>query len=453
MDLKLTIAGILIGVAAAAAGCVLAQRGSLLMGCVMVLIVACCFSGVFMRVNVGWFTLSIDRVVFVWLIGASVLQRWLGRTDPKPIDHADVALAVLLIVLALSTFTADWRNAGLGVARPVGRLFAGYLLPTTLYWIARQSALTERRVLAAFAVLVGFGVYLSVTGLLEVTQQWWLVFPRYIADSSLGLGFGCARGPMLQPVSFGIYVAVSMLIVWLWRSRLPPAGRWSAGTVLPLFGVALFLTYTRSVWLGTGLGFFTVFAVTLPRRWRAPVLSAIVATSLFVTIVKWDTLLSFPRGTESAAGTRQSAMYRLSFAYVSWRMFVDRPWLGVHFGHFPEAKFPYLADKSTSLDLEGIRPLAHHNLFLSLLTEAGMVGLSAFLALLAYWTTSAWRAWSDPRAPDWVRRSAALFLGTLALYVGLWMFHELSFAPIDHGLLFVLAGIMRGTGMRTGQVS
>ena len=161
-----------------------------------------------------------------------------------------------------------------------------------------------------------------------------------------------------------------------------------------------------------------------------------------------DHLLSFQRGRETAEGTRASAYSRLSFAYVSWRMFLDRPWFGVHFGHFSAAKLPYLADRSTALDLEVIRNLGSHNVILGLLAETGVIGLGAFLTVLVCWARAAWGLWHDPRAPGWARLSGALFLGALGVYTGCWPFWELTLAPIDHGLLFLLAGITVGLRRR-----
>jgi hypothetical protein len=39
----------------------------------------------------------------------------------------------------------------------------------------------------------------------------------------------------------------------------------------------------------------------------------------------------------------------------------------------------------------------------------------------------------------------------LAIYLVQWAFHELSYAPGDHGLLFLLAGIAVGLGARGGR--
>jgi len=91
-----------------------------------------------------------------------------------------------------------------------------------------------------------------------------------------------------------------------------------------------------------------------------------------------------------------------------------------------------------------VRHLGSHNIFLGLLTETGLPGLALFLVLLSLWVRTAWRTWRDPRAPDHARSAAALLLAALAVYGSVWMFHELSYDPIDHGLLFLLAGINVG---------
>jgi len=426
-----------------------AVRRSLALGCAALLVAGCCLGTHFLTFKVLSWRLTLDRLAFFALVGAYVMQRALGRTKRQPSSGPDWALAALLAVLALSMFTADWRTPGPGDAKPWWHLYAGYVVPAAVYWIARQSALDEGIVKAVLGTLLVFGTYLAITGVLEGTGQSWLVVPRYAADPKQGLAFGCARGPMLHPVSFGLYAGVAMLTAWLCASRLHSSARWLAYAAVPLFLPSLFFTYTRAVWLGAWLGVFVVLALTLPRRWRGVVLASMVVGTVCVLTTQWDHLLSFQRGRESAEGTRHSAYTRLSFTYVSWRMFLDRPWFGLHFGYFSAGKLPYLADRSTSLDLEAIRDLCSHNIFLSLLTETGIVGLVLFLTLLLCWARNAWQLWRNPRAPDWARMPGALLLGALGVYAGCWLFHDLTFAPIDHGLLFLLAGIAVGLRRRS----
>jgi O-antigen ligase len=126
-------------------------------------------------------------------------------------------------------------------------------------------------------------------------------------------------------------------------------------------------------------------------------------------------------------------------------MFEDSPVWGAGFGQFPLAKMPYLSDR-VDLPLYEIMPLVHHNTFLDLLAETGIVGLGLFVAVLLCWARDAWSLARHPAAPPWVRRQAALFLGVLGLYVCQLAFHEASYSTIDNCLPFFLAGITAGYG-------
>src|SRR5262249_40592804 len=106
---------------------------------------------------------------------------------------------------------------------------------------------------------------------------------------------------------------------------------------------------------------------------------------------------------------------------------------------FPLDKLPYLSDRSTSLRLEALRPYVHHNSYLSLLTDTGLVGLGLFLTMFFLMGREAWRT-CHAEVPDWRKHQAALFLGGLRVYALQLMFHELSYTPIDNSLIFFLAG-------------
>jgi O-antigen ligase len=168
-----------------------------------------------------------------------------------------------------------------------------------------------------------------------------------------------------------------------------------------------------------------------------------VGAALIVALTKSDALLGFER-EGSSEYTRSSAESRASFAYVSWKMFLDRPIFGFGFGQFPEAKWPYIDDRTTNLNLEIIRPLSHHNTYLSLLVELGLVGLTLYLLLLASWVRAAWRLYRGQRGPLWVRAHGALTLCALATYAVQMMFHEVSYTSIDNSIIFLLGGITVG---------
>jgi O-antigen ligase len=418
-------------------------RGSLLHGCLAFLVVGLCFGHELTNFDLGPVPLTLDRLVLGGLIFAYVVQRRLRITDPKPIGRLDVVLFLFAGLLIVSTFTSDWRVDLPGKTSPIWRLVAGYLMPITVYWIARQSRLDKHAVLVVYGCLTALGVYLALTALAEATQQWWLVFPRHMRDPDVGIHFGRARGPTLQSNNLGLYLGVCLFCAWTWRSYL---GRFAQLVLIlfyPCFLGAIWCTYTRCVWLGVALGGLVVFGLSLRGKWRPLALgSALVAGSLFAA-VQWDQIVGLEReGGASAA--RSSVRTRASFAYVSWKMFWDRPLFGFGLGQYPEAVKPYLSDRTTSLELEAIRGVSHHNTFLSLLTETGLLGVGLFLLVLAGWTRSAWRMWHSSTAPDWVRRHGLLMLGVLGVYLAGALFFDLSISPHSHWLVFFLAGTTAG---------
>jgi O-antigen ligase len=420
-------------------GLIFVLRGSLIGWCLAYLVTVVCFGYDFAHFTVGPVPLTIDRIVLLLVIVTYAVQRRLGRTNPKPITRIDLVLAAFLGLLVLSVSWGD-RSAGSEKSDLVMRLVGGYLIPGVVYWIARQAQATRRDISAVYAVLVGLGVYLAVTGVLEMTGQWWGVFPRYIADPKLGLHFGRARGPMLHAVSYGLFLAVCLLAAWLWQWRFGRVGRLLLVALVPLMLPGIYFSYTRSVWMGMALGLFLVLAVTLHGAWRKLALSAMISAGVLLAATRMESLVRFDREL-SAKYTGKSVELRGHLAYVSWKMFLDRPLLGVGFDRFPTAKLPYLSDRSTELNLEAARRYVHHNTFLSLLTETGLVGLGLFLALLGGWGWKACRLARDVRAPNWARATGALALGALGVYVCQALFHELSYLSMDNTLLFLLAGV------------
>jgi O-antigen ligase len=438
------VALILIALLVAAVwGNVYLLRGSLIAGALCAMIAAACLGHPFFHYDAGGLPLTIDRVVVAVVVAAYLVQRVLGRTDPKPLGWADAALLALIAMLVVSGSCVGWAGSRQEPYVTFWRLVNGYLTPFALYWVVRQAPLGRSQVALVQGVLVGLGVYLGVTGILEVTGQWWAVFPKHIADPEVGLHFGRARGPMVHAVSFGLYVGICALATWVYRWRFGGVGRSVLMLLLPLMLTGLVCSFTRSVWIGMAVATLIVLCLTLSglRRWW--LLGSVAAAGLLLATTQMEALMSFQR-EDSATDSRRSVSMRGSFAYVSWRMFLDRPLLGVGFGQFREAKLPYLDDRRTDLDLESIRDYIHHNTFLSLLTETGLLGLTLYLALLALWARDAWVLTRSPLSPDWARGQGILFLGVLGIYVSQAMFHELTYSPIDNSLVFLLAGLTVG---------
>jgi O-antigen ligase len=419
------------------------RDGALWFGGLLFLVVGFCFGHSFLHFRLASAPMTIDRLVMGGLLLVYVLQRFLRRCDPKPLTWADLTMFAFAGLLVVSTFTHECHvvNA-VHNASPVWRLVAGFLMPIGLFWIARQSRFDCRGLGVVYGFLTLFGVYIAATAIAEGAQQWWLVFPKYIADPKLGIHFGRARGAPLQSQSLGLYLDVLLLCAWAWRPYLGRLGRPLLALLVPAFLAAIALTYTRSVWIGLVLGGMVVLWFSLQKSWRPLLVLALLSMGLVATVYR-EQLVSLNREGGGEA-SRSSAACRGAFAYVSWKMFLDRPLLGVGFGQFRPAATDYLADRDVDLNLNDIRWDPNHNTFLTLLTETGLIGMGLFLTVLAGWTIMAWRLWRSEDAPEWARRQGLLLLGVLGAYLAPAVFFDMTYSPEDHWLVFFVAGVTAG---------
>jgi O-antigen ligase len=119
-------------------------------------------------------------------------------------------------------------------------------------------------------------------------------------------------------------------------------------------------------------------------------------------------------------------------------MFCDHPVLGVGFGRFYDAKLPYLSDRRQQIELESIRGLHHHNTLLSILTETGLVGIAAFMAVLIAWVRAAW-VLATRAEQQWYRAHGVLMVAILVNYLSSALFHDLTLLPSQELLVFLMA--------------
>jgi O-antigen ligase len=104
----------------------------------------------------------------------------------------------------------------------------------------------------------------------------------------------------------------------------------------------------------------------------------------------------------------------------------------------------YLRDPNVDMPLERLKPFVQHNVFLSLLTETGFVGISLYLLLLGTWSYRAWQLWRMTSLPLAVRQFGLILLAFIANWIVNGMFHDTSLMVNANLLLFMLAGATQG---------
>lgn len=176
--------------------------------------------------------------------------------------------------------------------------------------------------------------------------------------------------------------------------------------------VALVLTFSRGAWLGWSVAF--VYLAAAFGHWRY--LAGITVLGFACVLVSpsiQDRLVSITRPGEDPA--LQERLQRLT---SSVRLGIDNPVLGIGYGRGPlkESLRPYL--KGTLLENS---PVLHtHNVYVEIFAETGLVGLLAFLWLLASTWLQVWRtpAGSDGRARSFKLALAASWIAAVVAGLG-----------------------------------
>lgn len=423
-------------------GAVVFVRGGLLGGALAVLVGGTVFGHAFFNLPAGPIPLTVDRVLWLVLLIQYAVWRQRGLADPKPLGREELAFFAFLGVLAASTLTHDWTAHN---NQPLARLLFCYVMPAGMYWVARQGRVTERGVQVVFGSLAVLGIYLAATAVAESQRCWWAVFPTYIGSNEFPLFLGRARGPLLNPSANGLLMTACLGCLLVWWPRLNRPGRLMLVLLTGLFGAAFYATLTRCVWLGAGSGLLLILGLSLPRAWRFPVLGGIVLTGTLLVAANWDSLMSFQRDEGlSAKAAADSVKLRPVLARVAWNMFCERPLLGCGFAQYLDESVNYLHDRTTELNLESARPYSQHNVFLSLLTETGLVGMCLWAILLWFWARDAWRLWQNESAPPWFRRAGLVFLVLLVAYLANGTFQDISVIGMVNMYLMFTAGLVSG---------
>ena len=146
-----------------------------------VVIAGSVFGHDFFHAPFGPIPITLDRLLLLVAI-ALFAWRWLkGREDLPNFNSMDLAILVWIACLALNTLSHDWRAMD---KSPLSRLLFFNLLPVAVYFLARsyKTKIGDLRVIAL--VLGGFGIYLALIALAEISESYAIIFPRYIVNSA-----------------------------------------------------------------------------------------------------------------------------------------------------------------------------------------------------------------------------------------------------------------------------
>ena len=196
-----------------------------------------------------------------------------------------------------------------------------------------------------------------------------------------------------------------MLLALYPRVRRDP-GRLAVIVAIAVLIVGVAYSFSRSSYFGA-LAVLAVFAVRRPVR--VSLISAAVAVCVIPVL---PPAVSARIGTVwSSNGLDASSVARLDLWRSALHMFIHQPILGVGYLHFSGQLPVYFQNTNSSyIPIAGFAGLIYaHNIYLTVLSQTGLIGFFLVGALVV----GGWRgAWSAMRAGDWAGESAVLaFVG------------------------------------------
>jgi O-antigen ligase len=149
-----------------------------------------------------------------------------------------------------------------------------------------------------------------------------------------------------------------------------------------LVGLSLAFSYSRAVWISSGIG--AVLVVLLLWGKRGALLAAVSVGVFFLVISTSGTLGDRLRSVAS----REANVEREIIFRSHWDAIRDHPFLGIGAGRYEETMMPYY----NRYDPPELMPRVHaHNNFLQIWLNAGILGLAGFLWInIAFFRGAAW---------------------------------------------------------------
>ncbi len=326
--------------------------------------------------------LSLNRIasaVLVWVLIAQVAS---GRRKLARLTAVEGwgILFVLALIMSIGTSRLGWIW-GIQV------VFDAVVVPLLCFYLARN-LFTDRRQLVWLAVL--FAVLGATLGIITVREQ--LTNQAILSPLPYRMSYGQHSIKVTSlfgaPAAMAMTLAVTLPIVFVAATRSSRLGArlgWLAA--LLAIGGGLIATYVRAGWLAAVAGIVVVVVVSRRARPAGLLLLLIV---LFAALI-FSGGLADTQAIEERLQSEGSIIYRLQALSTGLDIAAESPWWGLGLDNYSDAAAAAGWQPRRSNATLAIAP---HNMFIYVLTSAGIVALVPFVAQLV---AAGWRGWRTLR--------------------------------------------------------
>jgi O-antigen ligase len=313
---------------------------------------------------------ELDRIAFAILVVGVCLRAVVLKQRIIVLHRASLPMIALTVLVLASVAGQPFDH------ETWSALASKFIVPFTMFHIAGLVFTSEARLkyFEAFSLIVL--AYLSFIAVAFFFGMHWLIVPRFVLDSSLGVHAGRARGPFLQAVANGVSLNLLALLA-LHRVHRAEAGKRVIRWVLASVPIAILATMTRAVWLSFAASIAALVFLSPHRPKRRIYVAAsgigIAAVALALGSGYLGSAMN-DRLKEDAPIEFRQAVYA-----GGWEMFLQRPVTGWGFHRMPDELPRHVVGYSSSV-------LYPHNTYLELLAENGILGFALYAWLM-------WELW------------------------------------------------------------
>lgn len=346
--------------------------------------------------STAFFVLSLAGIAFIFRVEK--------RVSPQLVTPEEKIILLVFVIYFLATLLSYfWGDMSALGSRKIGR-YARFLLVVPLYFIVKQL-----QPAASMMFWCGASTGAILAGLVAMNQVWWRKWLEeyyYRAEGSVNaIAFGdySLLLAALSVASFGVFLKKGK-----WYSLLPASGMilGFVGCILSeARGSLIAIPATAIAW-----AFLAGRSSPWPRRIA---IVAIIAVPGLVTIANHipsiaKAFLLVPRLNTTVFEIEQLAVAgnydpktgigaRIELWLAGWETFKNHPILGIGVGDYQKSAALLVASGYSNSIV--VKHNHVHNEFLMALTERGIVGFIALLAIFLIPLRSFWRAAksSDPR--------------------------------------------------------
>jgi O-antigen ligase len=184
------------------------------------------------------------------------------------------------------------------------------------------------------------------------------------------------------------YLVAMFVCAGLWSLARTNIARLSLIASFLIVSVGFFATQSRGGLLS--LSFAALTGLVLLPRQRKRILGLAVVAGAGLAVIAVVNPAAIARMTDFGGGTSG----RNDIWAVAWRIFTDHPLIGIGINNFQLVEPHYTLTSGALNRIELIAEVPHlvHNVYLQMLTETGVVGFLAFLAVVGGCLRASWRA-------------------------------------------------------------